>query len=290
MTFGRGLKPELFEHYKKQRFRWAAGPVQQLRRHWRLFLPTILGGRPGLNGWSKLLEFQRASECMALGPLTLLGLVGSAAVLTLTAADQLPRIVVPNVVWMLIPASISTLLVSKWQWYRLGGCTRVGDMLGGEIARMSLAYVKMTASFAGMSRKPLKWHRTPKFKARSLGARAMLSALPETLVALALMALAFVLFTIHDRFGPHLGLLAAVGAAAGSITFWSSTAMALLSERDLARRKATEAAAPSESTGDSKRLAVTGRGSERAIVKGEPAATEVQSGREVTLAGEPPWR
>jgi cellulose synthase/poly-beta-1,6-N-acetylglucosamine synthase-like glycosyltransferase len=243
-TFGRGLIPELFEHYKKQRFRWAAGPVQQLRRHWRLFLPVMLGGRPGLNGWSKLLEFQRASECLMLGPLTLLGLVGMGAVLGLTDAGQLPRIVLPDIVWLLLPLAIGTQLVSKWLWYRLGGCMRVSDMVGGEIARMSLAYVKMTASFAGMSRKPLKWHRTPKFKARSLGARAMLSALPETAIALAFTLLAVVLLVYHERFGPHLGLLAAAGAAAGSVTFWSSTVMAWLSERELVRRSAAEPAVP----------------------------------------------
>jgi cellulose synthase/poly-beta-1,6-N-acetylglucosamine synthase-like glycosyltransferase len=38
-TFGRGLIPETFDDYKRQRFRWTAGPVQQLRRHWKLYAP-----------------------------------------------------------------------------------------------------------------------------------------------------------------------------------------------------------------------------------------------------------
>ena len=44
--FGRGLIPETFEAYRKQRFRWTYGPVQELRRHWRLFLPRRLGATP----------------------------------------------------------------------------------------------------------------------------------------------------------------------------------------------------------------------------------------------------
>src|SRR5690606_28880205 len=56
-TFRRGLIPETFDDYKKQRFRWTAGPVQQLRRHWRLFLPVPLA--PAMPGWTKLLEVMR---------------------------------------------------------------------------------------------------------------------------------------------------------------------------------------------------------------------------------------
>ncbi len=38
-VYGRGLIPDTFAGYKTQRFRWTYGPVQELRRHFRLFLP-----------------------------------------------------------------------------------------------------------------------------------------------------------------------------------------------------------------------------------------------------------
>jgi exo-beta-1,3-glucanase (GH17 family)/cellulose synthase/poly-beta-1,6-N-acetylglucosamine synthase-like glycosyltransferase len=38
-SFGRGLTPDSFAGYKRQRFRWAYGAVQIIKKHWRLFLP-----------------------------------------------------------------------------------------------------------------------------------------------------------------------------------------------------------------------------------------------------------
>lgn len=243
-TFGRGLIPAIFKDYKSQRFRWTAGPVQQLRRHWRLFLPTILGGRRDLGGWSKLLEFQRSVECLMLAPSMILGVIVSACVLAATAFGHLPKFVVPDIIWHLIPFGLATLLVRKWQWYRLGGCDRLGDMIGGEIARMSLTYVKMVAGIAGLSGKPLQWRRTPKFEARSLGIRAVRSVLPETCIGLVLALLAPGLFMLRESVGLHLSILFSMAALAMSATFLSATAMAVLSERELARRPFPEQTRP----------------------------------------------
>ena len=38
-VYGRGLIPATFEGYRKQRFRWSYGPVQEFQRHWRLLVP-----------------------------------------------------------------------------------------------------------------------------------------------------------------------------------------------------------------------------------------------------------
>jgi cellulose synthase/poly-beta-1,6-N-acetylglucosamine synthase-like glycosyltransferase len=43
--FGRGIMPLTYEGLRKQRFRWAFGGMQILRRHWR----TLLGTRSGLS-------------------------------------------------------------------------------------------------------------------------------------------------------------------------------------------------------------------------------------------------
>ncbi|HTI85619.1 MAG TPA: glycosyltransferase [Alphaproteobacteria bacterium] len=44
-VFGRGLTPDSFEGYKRQRFRWVYGATQIIRRHWRtLLLPQSKSG------------------------------------------------------------------------------------------------------------------------------------------------------------------------------------------------------------------------------------------------------
>src|SRR5262249_11308095 len=39
--YGRGLLPDTFEAYRKQRHRWAYGGLQIIRKHWRRFLPGM---------------------------------------------------------------------------------------------------------------------------------------------------------------------------------------------------------------------------------------------------------
>jgi cellulose synthase/poly-beta-1,6-N-acetylglucosamine synthase-like glycosyltransferase len=42
---GRGLLPETLDRIRRQRFRWAFGPVQQLRQHWRLYFGLTVKSR-----------------------------------------------------------------------------------------------------------------------------------------------------------------------------------------------------------------------------------------------------
>jgi cellulose synthase/poly-beta-1,6-N-acetylglucosamine synthase-like glycosyltransferase len=65
-TFGRGLIPETFEGYKRPRFRWIYGPVQQVKRHFRLLLPWPLGHPSGLTTAQKVYELS-----YGLGPLNI---------------------------------------------------------------------------------------------------------------------------------------------------------------------------------------------------------------------------
>jgi glycosyltransferase involved in cell wall biosynthesis len=46
-AYGRGIMPLTYEALRKQRFRWAFGGVQILRRHWRLLLGPRSGLSPG---------------------------------------------------------------------------------------------------------------------------------------------------------------------------------------------------------------------------------------------------
>src|SRR5260370_745332 len=40
--YGRGLIPETFEGYRRQRYRWTYGPVQEFPHHWRLSLTHVI--------------------------------------------------------------------------------------------------------------------------------------------------------------------------------------------------------------------------------------------------------
>lgn len=234
-TFGRGLIPETFEDYKKQRFRWTAGPVQQLRRHWRLYRPTLLGGSPAIGGWSKLLEVQRAAAPLLLLAGTLLGLVGGLAGGVLIATGAVRPLILPDVAWLALVLGMAAGLIGTWQRYALSGCVRPRDILMAEAARLSLTYVQMAGGIAGLSSRPLAWRRTPKFQAETSGIRAVGDTLPEIAIGLACLALAACSALLLSELGPHFVMLAMLGSLWSAMRFFAAPAMALLGERRLAR-------------------------------------------------------
>jgi cellulose synthase/poly-beta-1,6-N-acetylglucosamine synthase-like glycosyltransferase len=232
-TFGRGLIPATFDDYKKQRYRWTAGPVQQLRRYWRLFLPTPYGP-PSLSGWSKLLEFQRSVVPLTKVATTAAALVTGLLYALLTARGDLPRMVLPTATWAAFLIALPASLVTTWQRYRISGCTRIRDMIGGEIARASLTWVSMVAGIAGLSPRPLGWRRTPKFAIEGSLSRALYATIPELVIGMAHLALLVVLFVMGDQVGGHFSLVASAGILLSSLRFFAAPAMAFLCERDLA--------------------------------------------------------
>ncbi|RYY33942.1 MAG: glycosyltransferase, partial [Sphingomonadales bacterium] len=170
-TFGRGLIPETFDDYRKQRFRWTAGPVQQLRRHWRLYVPRLFGGSSAMPGWSKLLEVQRGVAPVLQAIAAVTGALTATAIVAAAASGVLPVVDLPDAAWTAMLLGVAGGLLATWQRYRLAGCHDLADMLRGELARLSLTYIQMVGGIAGLSSRPLAWRRTPKFAAEAAGLR-----------------------------------------------------------------------------------------------------------------------
>jgi hypothetical protein len=228
-TFGRGLIPDTFDDYKKQRFRWTAGPVQQLRRHWRLFLPAPLA--PEMPGWTKMLEVLR---CIA--PLqTLFGLlgalVGASSIGIALATNNMQPVDIPNVTWLLLALGAATWWVRTRLRYRLSGSHDVWDILHGEIARMSLTYVILLAGVAGLSKRPLAWRRTPKFALESTDPSPFASTMPETLLGGLNVLLAVGALTLYGSLGGELALLTALGFTTLAFRFFCAPYMAAMAIR-----------------------------------------------------------
>ena len=228
-TFGRGLIPETFDDYKKQRFRWTAGPVQQLRRHWKLFLPAPLA--PRMPGWTKLLEVLR---CIA--PLQVLlgmvaGILGLAAVSVAIVANVMDPITIPDVGWVVLSLGGLTSLVRLKHRYRLAGCAHISDMVYGEIARASLSYVILVAGVAGLSSKPLAWRRTPKFAAASTRETPFHTTMPETILGCASLLVGIAALAAGGTIGYSFAFLAFLGAMAMAAQFFCAPYMAHLSIR-----------------------------------------------------------
>ncbi|MCE7795769.1 glycosyltransferase [Sphingobium sufflavum] len=228
-TFGRGLIPDTFDDYKKQRFRWTAGPVQQLRRHWRLFLPAPLA--PAMPGWTKVLEVLRCIYPVQ----TLLGLAsafaGTCALGFALATDNFEPIDIPNVSWLLMMVGAVTWWIRTSLRYQLSGSTSVKDVLHGEIARMSLTYVVLLAGVAGLSKRPLAWRRTPKFALEAADPSPFASTVPETVLGGAHVLLTIGALLLAPALGFEMALLIAFGFATMAFRFFCAPYMAAMAIR-----------------------------------------------------------
>lgn len=237
-TFGRGLIPETFDDYRKQRFRWTAGPVQQLRRHWRLFLPVPFAAP--LPGWTKLLEITRCVSPLTRLAAVITGLVGTIAMGVSLATGAMEPVDVPDVAWAMIAMGLLTGLVQTVHRYRLSGCSNPLDMIRGEVARASLTWVVLVAGVAGLSSKPLAWRRTPKFAVEGADASALRETMPEVICGTVFGVLALLVLLSAELWGGEIAVLMASGLLAMAASFFCAPIMAAMAIGH-ANRAATKA-------------------------------------------------
>ena len=227
-TFGRGLIPETFDDYKKQRFRWTAGPVQQLRRHWRLFLPQPFA--PALPGWTKLLEVVRCIAPLQTLAVLAMSVIGTLAMVVALAVGAMEPIRVPPVAGLLLALGGVTWWIRTMHRYRLSGCFDTEDMIRGEIARASLTYIVLVAGIAGLSKRPLAWRRTPKF-AGMAEESPFASTMPETIAGSVCLLLALMCLAASGLVGGGFAMLSFLGLFGLSVQFYCAPLMAAMAIR-----------------------------------------------------------
>jgi exo-beta-1,3-glucanase (GH17 family)/cellulose synthase/poly-beta-1,6-N-acetylglucosamine synthase-like glycosyltransferase len=154
--YGRGLLPDTYEAFKKQRHRWAYGGFQIVKKHWRRFLP----------GASRLTRDQKHE--FALGWLNWLGAESLGVLVALLNLIWVPIVAFADIA---IPDKILTLpimaafVVSLGHFllmYRLRVPVKTGQMLGAMIAAMSVQWTVSRAVAQGMITEHLPFARTSK--------------------------------------------------------------------------------------------------------------------------------
>jgi hypothetical protein len=160
-SFGHGLSPDSFSGFKRQRFRWAYGAVQILKRHWRALLPwdksTKLTGAQRYHfvmGW--LPWFADALSVV----LAVLGLVWTAGLLIAPKYFDFPLSI------FLAPTiAVFAFKLIRFFWlYSAKVKCDVGDCVRAGVAGLALTYTIGYAMLAGLFTKKLPFHRTPKME------------------------------------------------------------------------------------------------------------------------------
>jgi len=184
--YGRGLTPDNFHDYKVQRFRWALGALQILRRHGRLLFGLdksrlSLGQRfHFLTGWLGWL----ADGCNLL--FNAVAVAWSALMIAAPLKFEPPLVSFSSFVLALFAFKLVKMMYLYRTEVRAGWLAT----LGAAIAGLALVYVVGRAVLAGLSGHEARFLRTPKLARHHSLAGAAAACRAEALLALALLGAA----------------------------------------------------------------------------------------------------
>ena len=229
--YGRGLIPETFEGYRRQRYRWTYGPVQEFHRHWRLFLPGRLATPSALTGGQKLHHANHGLDVVCIGVRALCFPLAAAAAASLVAHHE--RVPMPAELWVAATCLLAGNLMLRWLVYRRVVHATPRQALGGILAFAALTHVITVASLQALIRRPARWQRTSKFRPRRRGVRVLADVSSETALGLAGLLTAAGLAAVNRSGGIATAL--AIGLAVQAITYLTAPVVALAADRSLAR-------------------------------------------------------
>lgn len=225
---GRGLIPETFDGYRRQRYRWTFGPVQEFFHHWRLFLPRPFGTPSALTGQQKLHHANHGLDVAGIGLRALcFPLAGVAAASMLAHREHVPM---PGELWAAATCLLAGTVLMRWLTYQRIVRATARQALGGILAFAALTHVITVASLRALAGRPAHWQRTSKFRQRQRGLRAVGHASTEAVLGLAGLAAGTGL-AIFSAGGIVTAL--AAGLAVQAVTYLASPVVAIAADRTL---------------------------------------------------------
>jgi cellulose synthase/poly-beta-1,6-N-acetylglucosamine synthase-like glycosyltransferase len=235
-TFGYGLIPETFRDFKKQRFRWNYGPVQLLKRHWRLFLPGRLATPSRLSSGQKLVHLVHSGAKLA-NVLRILALapVGLGLLASMVVYDERPPL--PTAMWFALIVGSTAYCTAGWTVFRRVVGVPARDLVAFAVVHAGLGYMYISAIMAAILTRTTVWRRTNKFKAHTSGWRVLTSVPAELTLTVVTATVAVGAFLV-DHSG--LFLLLELAALRRSLLYGAAVATAVQADRELRRSAAAE--------------------------------------------------
>ncbi|MEW6530534.1 MAG: glycosyltransferase [Thermodesulfobacteriota bacterium] len=232
-SYGRGLLPDRFIDYKKQRHRWAYGSIQIMKRHARQLFglePTKLtvGQRYHfLGGWLPWL----ADGANLIW--TIVAVLWSLAIVVAPVHFGPP----PAIMILPIAAIFFFKVVKTLYLYVFKIGFPLKDTLGSVIAGTSLSHVVAKAVLSGFVTSGKPFFRTPKCKNRPHIFDAFAAASDEVVLMLVLWAAAAAVIFVHGRYFPAALVWSAL-LVVQSLPYLAALVAALINSARVARQAA----------------------------------------------------
>jgi len=226
-VYGRGLIPTGFDDLRKQRFRWAFGGVQIMRRYWRQFFPWARGEKGRFLTPSQRFDYLVGGLVWFNDLIVLLfSLVILATSLSFIVGMKLPlRDVAASA--LLVPALSITVGVLRTAWaLRITtGCTWA-EGLGTFMSMVSLSFTIARACLSAIRHKNGVFLRTPKFQAAGSLVQALRSATWELALGGAMtLTIPVLIITYRQGYGPLLAAILAWHACVYLSSAWNALAL-----------------------------------------------------------------
>jgi exo-beta-1,3-glucanase (GH17 family)/cellulose synthase/poly-beta-1,6-N-acetylglucosamine synthase-like glycosyltransferase len=182
-SYGKGLMPDSFDAYRKQRYRWAYGAMTILRGHARDLLPF---GRKRLNSAQRYQFLAGWMPWIADGLQLLFVYLAIAWSIGMVVVPD--KIEPPLTLYLIVTLGMFFFKVGKSMWLYASKvpCSFL-DNLGAALAGLSLSYAVSKAVWRGLFTSNLPFHRTPKMENQPAIIRGLVSAREETAIFLMLV-------------------------------------------------------------------------------------------------------
>jgi len=246
-TYGRGLMPDTFIDYKKQRYRWAYGAMQILKAHAR----ALFGARAsGLSSGQRYHFVAGWLPWVADGFNLLFNLAALGWSVAMVAAPQIfdP----PLMMFSVLPLSLFTFkLVKLVHLYRKCVGANLRQTLAAALAGLALAHTIGVATVRGLLTRHEPFFRTPKQRQRQALSRALSAAREEILMMMALWLAAWAVHRIPLMDSPDMTVWQ-VALIIQSVPYAASLLVSLISAAKLPARLTGEAGALKHVAGSTK--------------------------------------
>jgi len=222
-TFGRGLIPDTFEGYKKQRYRWTAGPVQEFRYHFKNFIGTS-------NKDSKFTFTQRIYHLnhglnnVLLGLDIPLQIIGILLLSSLIIHKEIIK--VPFEMWLAATVMLLTTPLLTLLMYKSTVKPKIKHIIGQLFASKALNHVITYSALKTNITGSAAWNRTSKFKSKHTYSYALYSTKEEIMLGLGLAAFMITAYALFPYDG--LTLMLIIGLCYSCFNYFAAPVMAMI--------------------------------------------------------------
>jgi cellulose synthase/poly-beta-1,6-N-acetylglucosamine synthase-like glycosyltransferase len=222
-SYGKGLMPDNFLDYKKQRFRWAYGAIQIMKRH----ATSLLGFKGKLTKGQRYHYIAGWLSWIADGVNLLLNL---GAIFWSTAMIIAPKEVdAPIAIFSSFPLSFFIFKAAKlFYLYNALIGTPISKTVGAALAGLSLSHTIGRAILSGIFTRHAPFFRTPKMAEASNVLKAIAASREEILFMIALWLAASVIGFLHETDSPDM-LLWIIVLLIQSIPYLATLVVSLIS-------------------------------------------------------------